>query len=605
MSKEKLDSLDYAKYLLEAAESVASNDKNSYSNSAIRELVTHNNLPEGTFLVPTELSEEFVTDSQLFNYSPLIKSVFEDFVSHEEKQQLLFPIRLRNGHVTFLYATKDENGKAHATYFDPIGIDTPNGTPDPKNQADALKYSSLPDHILECLENDLKISRNEIAITSNKIQGTFFDDENIRHTYSGNGATHTVKYLTEIAKGNVRANIGLDGIARLEQKDQDGNFHDIGDIDAAESEKQANKNRVSDLKQLKSIFENRFPQDSRLEEVKSLKIKKLDSKKSHNNSNQGPSVLGLAKAGLVAAGLYLSGSVTSVGAAPNNQLNLRGSDILPPPPPHSGINPYADNPRPDTTSPTQNPTRKPTAPTSQPTNHPSGQPTRHPSSQPTTQPSRQPTRSPSAEPSMQPTALPSGQPSGKPSLSPTSLNNEQLSKLNRQLVSFISGAVTSVGSTLVLEGLASCLDGSYTSALYHLWDHHPIFATVTTLGFIGTSSAFGALAGSTIERDNPEKTSAKLPESLDSFNDITTSLDFGDKKYYTREGAVDATIAATTLALTTLLTAALVVSCCGAKDERNRGTTIYPGNNIYTTSADRYHAQIKNKPRGGSGCTIS
>jgi len=587
--------LDY----LDGADRIASHD---FYHASDIDILLENRLPKDSGLIPAELSDP--------RHAKLLEEIFKGLadprsvkaelesrgLTAPDYKQVVFPVFLENGHVAGIHISEDRK----VTYFDPIGLNSDITT----ETFTDLERSSIPSHIVEALEAGYGISRDDIAITTNKIQGTFIKDGQSR-SYGADSGALTSHVLTEIAYGNIKV-ANIDGAAELTEKFGD-EFHPIGDLEPLDAEKFTIERRKADLAEFKEIFKEKFSDHAdeideievkeEQETVKKEAVVKEKSASKSKSSAPKPNPLSFRSiAGNLLSGLVVLAGLTSGGA---HQINNPSSSLLVAgganrnnskgfnltegidldfhnttenPPQFKGLRGFQPQNIPPivTARPSPEPTPKPSVrPTSQPTGRPSGQPTQEPTS-PTGQPTGKPFGSPSSQPSRQPTSRPS-QPSSQPSASPTGVD-QYVPGFERWQISLATGAAAGI----MIEGalLAATDGGSLVMSLVELAQRNIIAATAAVVVPSGVTVGIGAAIGSGIKKQKSETTgksefSPTVDTGLEKYDGTQNSLDMEqipDYGTYVNEGATDAGIGLAGLAagiLTAFAVASSISKCCG------------------------------------------
>ena len=576
--------LDY----LDGADRIASHD---FYHASDIDILLENRLPKDSGLIPAELSDPRHAKllEEIFKGLADPRSVKKELESRgltaPDYKQVVFPVFLENGHVAGIHISEDRK----VTYFDPIGLNSDITT---KTFTD-LERSSIPSHIVEALEAGYDISRNDIAITTNKIQGTFIDEEGQSRFYGADSGALTSHVLTEIAYGNIKV-ANIDGKAELTEKFGD-EFYRIDDLDPLNAEKFTIDRRKADLAEFKEIFKEKF--SNHADEIDEIEVKEeqetvkkeavVKEKSASKSKSSAPkpnplsfrSIAGNLLSGLVVfAGLTSGGAhqinnpssslLVAGGANRNNSkgfnltegidLNfhrLRGSqpqnlpDIITP-------RSSAETTFKPTVRPTSQPTRRPSCQPIQELTSPTAQPTQEltsPTGQPFGSPSSQPSRQPSRQPSSRPSPQPSSQPSASPTVTVTIVPDIPVPGFEPWQISLVTGAAAGI---LIEGGLLAATDGgSLVMSLVDLAQRNIIAATAVVAVPSGVALGIGAAIGSGIKKQKGE----------------------GYDGTYVNEGATDTGIALAGLAsgiLAAFALASCVSNCCGNNKSNTRASSV-------------------------------
>lgn len=436
-----------ANQAIESSQRIVNGD--TYQNDEV-EFLIKKNLPKNAELLPADLTSDPAHHKYLEN-------VLAGFANADSPyQQLFLPTNLGNGSYSLMHLTKDENNRPQVSYFDPVGVNTPYNKLEPITQEQALRYSSIPGHLVAAVEKGLKISKDEIAITTNRLQYSFFnaDDENKRYN-SNEGGAIVVDTAIELAKGTLKVAGNKGEIAGLATKTADGKFQPVANIAPEQMSELAHNCRKSHLSELKNFLNQEVP--NRAAEISSFHEPEIKKERANK-----PVTSGIA---LPYSALFITSLLASAGVASATQ-NLRG-DVT-----------------------TQN---LPTPITKSPSPAPTAAPTQMPTFTATFKPSSKPTRSPTFQPTSQPTSQPSAY-LNNPLNPDNPLNQENCGNdgFSRQLISFIIGTglgIATLGTSAALReqcGKYFCRAVDQKSSLC-LLGYAAAIATVTTV--VGAASA--------------------------------------------------------------------------------------------------------------------
>ncbi len=362
--------------IIASSQRIASNSP--YQDGEV-EFLIKKNLPQNAEILPIQFTSDAAQQQNL-------EKALAGFATKDSPhQQLFLPINLGNNCYSLAHITKDNNNQPQVSYFDPVGVNTPHNKLEPFTQEQALKYSSIPTHLVAALEQGLKISPDQINITTNRIQASFFneDDQNKRYTYSNDGGAIVIDSAIALAKGNLKISGNKGEIAGLHAKTAEGEFQPVRNFDVQQSEELARNCRKNHLSELQDCLKKDFPHHA---DENDLSQKKAEKNKDTKSTSTGVK--------LPYGALFITSLLASIGSAAAVQ-NLRGNNAMDliehVTAEHNAIITPKNLPTPVTKSPSGAPTLAPTpTPTTIPTLEPSAQPTIKPTGQPASQPTSQP-----------------------------------------------------------------------------------------------------------------------------------------------------------------------------------------------------------------------